>query len=1333
MKIKRRNLFALLCLTMAWGTGGAMAQTDVTDEYLANPYFDNEEYFDYGVSETGNVAQEILDVTGWTKDINVDYTITGTYAVGTGKTFNGASVPATNADGEATGGVLALSTGWDQSLKYYQGVALPAGKYAIATAFYNGCDQTAGSSLVGWVPNSGTATLSTLNSFPVGTWVKDTVWFDVTDAEAEGRIQIGLLAASGGSANSAKVSLDYVKLLYYGMDKSLLQSLIDEATALYGDGTGINSEELKDFINEAQQMVNSSSATDKQLATAMGNLKTAMEEYRLSNASLSNPIDMTDRITNPSFESGTTGWTQEGMQTQTNTAFTPKSGTTYVEKWTQAPGPVADCYVKQTVTGLPNGRYQLKAAAQNLQQNDLNAAQSGAYIHAGEEQTTVTSATDYEVKATVIDGKLTIGFAVTSSTGNWVAVDNFRLYYIGNDATAIREALQALIDEAEALTTQKMHSEQLAALNTAITAAKAELEKEDTGGFAEASTALEEACTAATQSADAYAALNALIEEATALIAGDTSSEAATLAAAIATAQSVYDADNTIEALDEATATLDKAAFALRIAKSTGTAPTVTTGKYVARGSTMAFGRSSVSPATNLLERGFCWSTNPEPTVLDNRSSDYFTNNGYIYHMDGLTPATIYYVRAYAITKDYAVGYGDVVKIITLPKGNISWGYDNGGSDEENERINNAVAEAVDYWNNLTSINGLYLNVHYGASTPTADCSYGGWMRVGPNASYQRTGTILHEAGHAIGVGTHEIWYGSNSPLRAGSGTGVWLGDRATEVVRFLENNTTSTMSGDGTHMWPYGVNGAHEDTGSAILYIGNGLITQALGEDGLPPTGGFCTPAYVFEQEDNVKYYIKNEDPDRGLYSSYLVENAKGNLEWKTLTAAEAKADDACAWYITFTPANCYYQLRNASTGHYVTYSGTGTNGITTATRTAATSSENFHLMRSRVDAVIGQGSDAMTVRGYWIIHPEATLNPACLSASADGVTATATFNLGDAATTQRWVILEADQLEALESAALNAYNTEIDEMIARLTALIETPHTENTEGVDATMTGMIASLEAIKGTGSNTEIAALLEEAETTVFTFIGGATPTDIYRPFDISFLIANADFDGTDGWSTMPTINYSCGEFFSTGFDMNQTIASMPKGTYQVRVNAFQRPGSSADAYSAYVAGTSTVTTFLYATSATPQRISHICDGMQEKSLSTGETTVGSTFYVPYTMQAASNYFAEGLYENALTVNLAEKKDFKFGIRCATYSDNYWVIFDSFRLYSFGSLTAEEVANGIEETMAEPALAPLFAVPTDIYNVMGIRVRTQATSLEGLPAGLYLVGGRKVIVR
>ena len=212
--------------------------------------------------------------------------------------------------------------------------------------------------------------------------------------------------------------------------------------------------------------------------------------------------------------------------------------------------------------------------------------------------------------------------------------------------------------------------------------------------------------------------------------------------------------------------------------------------------------------------------------------------------MENLDPSTIYYVRAYAMTKDYAVGYGEVKKVITLPAGKVKWTYDYGADAAANERIATAVEDAVNYLNTYTSINGLTTQVHYGSGTPTADCSYGGWMRVGPNASYQRTGTILHELGHAIGVGTHSIWNDGNSPMRAGSGRGDWLGDRATEVLRFLDNSSTAVMTGDGTHMWPYGVNGAHEDNGQPILSCSEHLVAWH------HPQGGFQSsmwPAIIY------------------------------------------------------------------------------------------------------------------------------------------------------------------------------------------------------------------------------------------------------------------------------------------------------------------------------------------------------------------------------------------------------------------------------------------------------------------------------------------------------
>lgn len=204
---------------------------------------------------------------------------------------------------------------------------------------------------------------------------------------------------------------------------------------------------------------------------------------------------------------------------------------------------------------------------------------------------------------------------------------------------------------------------------------------------------------------------------------------------------------------------LDNAIIAYRISNATGTIPELFTNEYVATGAAIALGRFTFrSNGASIYEKGFCWSTTDEPTIADKKSTEKFSNRGDIYRMDKLNPSTIYYVRPYIITRGYQVAYGKTVKIATLPMGNMTYIYDNGGGLEENNRIKSALEETIWLYNNLSYVRGVNLDVHYGASTPTADCSYGGWMRVGPNSSYQQTGTILHEASHGVGVGTSNEW-----------------------------------------------------------------------------------------------------------------------------------------------------------------------------------------------------------------------------------------------------------------------------------------------------------------------------------------------------------------------------------------------------------------------------------------------------------------------------------------------------------------------------------------------------------------------------------------------
>lgn len=767
--------------------------------------------------------------------------------------------------------------------------------------------------------------------------------------------------------------------------------------------------------------------------------------------------------------------------------------------------------------------------------------------------------------------------------------------------------------------------------------------------------------------------------------------------------------------------------------------PEVITDKRFARGATMAFTRGTFKAVNGntITERGFCWSsTSKEPTIDDARSTSYFSNSGVIFRLKDLEPATRYYVRAYAIAKDGSVGYGDAIKIITLPKGTITYAYDEGGSEAENKRIRTAVASAVDYWNNLTSISGLYLNVHYGAQTPTADCSYGGWMRVGPNASYQQIGTIMHEALHAIGVGTHAIWNGATSPMRAGSGTGQWLGDRANEFLQFWDNSTTAVLKGDATHLWPYGINGAHEDNGTEALYYGCSLLAQAVGEDGLPCTTSraFGTPAYVFDQEDDVKYYIKNESASYGLYNSYLVETADHRLKWRTMTAEEAAANDAAAWYVSFTPRNQYYQFRNASSGYYITCPSSGS--LTAVSCAQPSSSEDFHLMRSRVDVATSSGIGISSVRGYWIIRPDnASSNPDCVSASALGSVTTAAFNLSNAAKAQRWLIMTAAEAMQFEQEGLTAARNEFRVLRQHVEALSSVPHRLVRANADEVLSSTIDSLSLISESSAViSDITSLSDALIRAARVYLTGVCVTSAEQLFDLTFLLANPSFDdNTTGWivSAGAGCNYKALEYFEKSANVSQTLSLMPAGTYQLVANALHRPGDYTSVYKAYQAGQDDASARLYISSPTKAYtiVRNLMADRSPSRLHAEDKAMADGTFVPNTMASAVAYFEAGRYRNVVEYYLPSAADCKFGIVAPSNTGAaHWLMFDDFHLYSMGVTTREE----LEATAIEPLSAEALRHSAEggVFDLYGRRL---SESLPSLPSGFYVRDGHKVIVR
>lgn len=1054
--MKAKQLF-LTCMMAGFGASPIVAQDyyDITDTYLLNSGFDAD--FDYPVTAvSGNVAQEILEVQGWTKNISVDYTITGVYQFGTPVTFNGAPIPTAGQDGNTDGGCLALSTGWGQSMLFYQSVTLPAGRYGLVSAFYNCGDKTTGLSRVGWIPTGKLSVLSSVNGFDCGVWTTDTVWFEL-DAVTAGKIQIGYMAGNNGSANSAKLALDFVKLLRDTPEgkadadilKEKLNDAVIEAKALYGDGSGVGADVLQEAIIKAVAVMDDDNATVAQVAASTEELNAAIDAYLWANP--------------------------------------------------------------------------------------------------------------------------------------------------------------------------------------------------------------------------------------------------------------------------------------------TGDVPVVTTDERYARGATMAFGRMSVSSAEPIVEQGFCWAENPEPTIADFTTTDYMENNGRIYRLDDLKPSTLYYMRAYAVTKGRQVGYGDVVKFYTIPKGDIRYTIRDGGDAATVKRITDAVEDAVGYWNNLTEIKNFTTSVGYDSGVATADCSYGGWIRVGSNTSYQATGTILHELLHGVGVIPWADTEWSRHNLRAsvngdGYGTGLWLGDRVTQVLRFWDNSKTAQLDGDYQHMWPYGINGAAEDNHTELLYIGNGLVCQALGEDGLQHTSScFAQPYYAFSHEDGVKYYIKNESADYGLYSSYLISTEEGNLVWREMDAEEAVDNDSTAWTVTFTPDNQCYQFRNVATGRYMSYSANGTNGIKTVERTVPEATDNFQLMRGRRD--VEMGTETIGQRGFWIIYPASNWTPRCLQAGASGITSAATFNIANSSERQRWLILSKEEMGAVENAALSGLKDEIGKALECLKKLVDVPHTEDVEGTDEAVNGTITAVEqALEFATKASDVTSLVDEVKLAIRNFLCNATPSNVSEPFDLTYMMSNPGMDSAEGWSVSPTVKYSCGEFYQTAFDMNQTLNGMPAGTYQLCAKAFQRPGDSSTSYADYTNGTNKVNTYLYAGSS-KEKVAHIASEAQGVKLGGSELTVGGNRYVPNDMQSASIYFAKGLYENSVITTVAkDDSSLKLGISSATMSSYYWCIFDDFRLYFYGSMP-KDVVTSID--MVETHIGNDDR--HGIYTIDGRMLRKATDDVEGLPKGIYIVNGKKLVVK
>jgi uncharacterized protein (TIGR02145 family) len=65
-----------------------------------------------------------------------------------------------------------------------------------------------------------------------------------------------------------------------------------------------------------------------------------------------------------------------------------------------------------------------------------------------------------------------------------------------------------------------------------------------------------------------------------------------------------------------------------------------------------------------ITSRGLCWNSTHNPTIANNKSTESTNDNNFISNIIGLTPNSIYYIRAYA-TNDAGTSYGNELTVYT--------------------------------------------------------------------------------------------------------------------------------------------------------------------------------------------------------------------------------------------------------------------------------------------------------------------------------------------------------------------------------------------------------------------------------------------------------------------------------------------------------------------------------------------------------------------------------------------------------------------------------------------------------------------------------------------
>lgn len=172
-------------------------------------------------------------------------------------------------------------------------------------------------------------------------------------------------------------------------------------------------------------------------------------------------IDITeDFVQNPNFNGNIDGWTDEFNDAANNHGYQSASYRNgdvriqgFAEAWVQSSwwgwgGTLGDAAIYQQLRSVPTGKLRLEADGIAVNQSNAQNTTNGVYLFIEEEGNEAVTAmsTDNEkpehftVEITTQKPNITIGVRTESTSANWLAFDNVKLYWYGQEVklTSIR-------------------------------------------------------------------------------------------------------------------------------------------------------------------------------------------------------------------------------------------------------------------------------------------------------------------------------------------------------------------------------------------------------------------------------------------------------------------------------------------------------------------------------------------------------------------------------------------------------------------------------------------------------------------------------------------------------------------------------------------------------------------------------------------------------------------------------------------------------------------------------------------------------------------------------